>query len=601
MTFNSKVTFHPPKRFFVSAVMCVLLVTTMGIVSASGADKFGDVYAIKAGHIITVSGTPIENGTILIRNGLIEAVGTQVTIPPDAEIVEADTMYVYPGLIDAHTSLALAKPKKEGEGGQGQRQRSQTRPSSVAKPKADLIKSHMQVVDMLNPKDSKIGKFRELGITTALSVPDKGIFIGQSSLINLQGEVAEAMVLKSPVAQHLGYQTQSGSYPSTLFGVVAYQRQTLLDARHHKALWKQYKAYKQGIRRPLPNKSLDALIPVIDGKMPVIVHVNKVNEMKRALRLADEFGLNVILSGVTEGWKVADLLKARGKPVLVSLNYPKAKDVTDYVFKLKVEGPSKDKKAQKKAPAEDKEKGGDKNSAPDKKKTSDTKNQSDKKKEKKVDPELAEIYANAGALYKAGVKFALTSRGLTKESDIPKNVALAIKHGLPAEEALKAMTLYPAQILGVSEQLGSIEAGKIANLVVTSGPIFEEKTKIRYVFVDGQKTEIKAKKAAKKATVDVTGTWEMVVSTQMGEMTSTLTLKQEGEDVTGSFKSDMGEGEIKDGTISGNSISFTVTLSIMGQDRDLTYSGTVEGDSMEGTLDLGQMGSADWKATRPGV
>ncbi len=584
MALNSKITLHQRKRWGVSVLMGILILTVLRAASLFGADTFGGVYAIKAGHIVTVSGATIENGTILIRNGLIEAVGTQVVIPPDAEIVLADTMYVYPGLIDAHTSLALVKPKKEEEGGQGQRQRSQTPPSSVAKPADDLLKSHIQAVDMLNPKDSKISKYRELGITTALTIPDNGIYIGQSGLINLLGDKAQEMILKSPVAMHLGYQQQQGSYPSTLFGVVAYQRQTLLDAQHHKALWKQYSAYKQGIRRPLPDKSLDALVPVVDGMMPLVIHVNKVNEIKRALRLADEFKLNAILSGVIEGWKVKDLLVAQGNPVLVSLNYPKAKDVTDYAFKLKVEGPSKSKKdkPEKKKPAEDKEK------------------KSDKKEEKKEDPELAEIYANAGELHKAGIKFAFTSSGLSKEADIPKNIALAVKHGLPAEEAVKAMTLYPAQIFGVSEQVGSIEAGKIANLVVTTGPLFEEKTKVRYVFVDGHKTVVKAKKAAKKATVDVTGTWEMAVTTQMGEMTSTLTLKQEGEEVTGTFKSDMGEGEIEDGTISGNAISFTVTLNIMGQARDLTYSGSVEENTMEGTLDLGQMGSADWKATRPG-
>ena len=580
MVFQSLNRFQ--KRMLKGTVILWMLIFLVPCHGAIGSGEFGNVYAIKAGKIVTVTGGVIENGTILIRDGIIQAVGQNIVIPPDAEVVAADTMWVYPGLIDAHTSLALKQPKKT-EGDAAQEQQPQTPPSSEAKASPELLKSDRLAVDLLNPKNSKIAKVRQTGVTTVLTIPTNGIFIGQSGLINLFGDTAEEMILKSPVAMHLGYQRQSGVYPSTLFGVIAYQRQTFLDARHHKLLWNRYEEQKAGWRRPLPNKSLDALIPVLKGDLPVIISADKENEMKRAVRLAEEFGLNYLVSGATEGWRVVDLLRAQQKPVLVSLNFPKPKDVTGYAFKLKVEGPEKEKADKKKAEAkkEEEDKG---------------------KKEEEEDPEKKEIYANAGVLHKAGITFAFTSSGLKKPEEFLTNAAKAVEHGLPKEEALKAMTINPAKIFGVADQVGSIEEGKIANLVITTGDLFDEKTKVKVVFIDGNKVDVEEakKKPDEEPAVDVTGTWDVTLTTQMGDMSATITMEQTGSEVIGEFKSEMGTANITDGQISGNDIEFCVTLPIMDQPRELVFIGTVEGDTMEGSLDLGAMGTAEWKAARPG-
>jgi len=572
MTFKSPVGFQ--KRMLKGAVVLWMLVFFVPCHGVVGSGEFGNVYAIKAGKIITVTGGIIENGTILVRDGIIQAVGQNIIIPPDAEVVAADTMWVYPGMIDAHTSLALKLPKKK-EGDDAQEQQKQTPASSEGKASPELLKSDRCAADLLNPKDAKIAKVCQAGVTTVLTVPTSGIFIGQSALINLFGDTAEEMILKSPVAMHLGYQRQTGVYPSTLFGVIVYQRQTFLDAQHHQLLWDRYEKQRAGWHRPLPDKSLDALIPVLKGNLPIIISANKENEMKRAVRLAEEFGLNYMISGATEGWRVVDLLKAQKKPLLVSLNFPKPKDVTGYTFKLKVKGPEKEKPDEKKAEA---------------------------KKEEEENPEKKEIYANASVLHRAGIMLAFTSQGLKKPDEFLKNAAKAVEHGLPKEEALKAMTINPATIFGVADQVGSIEEGKIANLVITTGDMFDEKTKVKLVFIDGHKVDVEEakKKPDEEPAVDVTGTWEMMVTTEMGDISATVTLIQTGSEVTGTFKSEMGTSGITDGTISGSDIEFSVTLPIMDQPRELVFIGTVEEDTMEGSLDLGAMGTAEWKANRPG-
>ncbi|MFH1940750.1 MAG: amidohydrolase family protein [bacterium] len=577
----------------VVGVIWIFCILTISAFALSGTE---DVIAIKAGRIVTVTGGVIEKGTIIIRDGIIEAVGKDVAIPAGAEVIEEDTMYVYPGLIDAHSSLALEKPKQEEQPSTGGGRSSRT-PSG---PMPTMLSPEKLAADMLNPKDASIKKVRESGITTVLTVPEEGVFVGQSALINLNGDKPGEMILKSPVAMHIGYSLQRGTYPSTLMAVIAFQRQTFFDAQHHKLQWDRYKKQQRGIKRPVPNPSLDALAPVMDGRQKVVITANSENEMKRALKLADEFGLDYILSGTVEGWRIADVLGARMKPILVSVEFPKPESVTGYSFKLKVEGPTQEK-AETKPEAEAGEKDKAKAGAKEEKKEDKNKEEKNKKEKNKEDEEKAELYANAGVLYQSGVKFAFTSAGLKKPEDFLKNVAKTVEHGLPKEEALKALTINPAEIFGVADQVGSIEEGKIANLIVTTGELFDEKTRVKYVFVDGKKSEVEApkpKKAEGEATVNVSGTWDVDVTSPMGEVSVTISLKQSGSEVTGEFKSEMGSYSIYDGSVNGNKIQFSVKLPIGEQPVELVFTGTVEGDSMEGTIDLGEMGSAEWKGTK---
>ena len=547
------------------------------------ASGVADVYAIRAGRIVTVSSGVIENGIIIIRDGIIEKVGDNIEIPVEAELIEADSLTVYPGLIDACVSLALKKkPVKKPPDSSSDSDGETSPPESIA-----LLQPEWMASDWLDPKDAKIKSYREIGVTTALTALDDGIFIGQSCLINLAGDAPEEMIIKSPVALHIGFARQRGDYPSTLMGVMAFQRQTFLDVNHHRLLWERYARQKRGWRRPLANKSLDALFPALDRRMPVIMLADRENEIKRALALAEEFRLNTILAGATEGWRVAELLKSQQVPVLLSLNFPKPDQVTGYPFKLKIEGPKTEPASAAKKPAS-------------------AEATSDKKSEpEKDDAEMSEIYANAARLSQAGIKFAFCSKGLKKPEDFIKNAAKAVKHGLAEDTALRALTLNAAQIFGVSNQIGSIEDGKIANLLLTTGNIFEDKAAIHLVFVDGKKFEVKkdpSKKADNNsgaAPANVSGAWSVTVESPQGAVAATLTLHQSGSEITGEFSSEVGASPIYNSRLSGNELEFSVKLIIAGSPLEITFYGTVTGNSMEGAIDLGEMGSAGFTAIKP--
>ncbi len=508
--------------------------------------RVGPTYAIVNCKIIPVTGSPIENGIIIIRDGLIESLGPQekISIPEDAEIIKGEGLFAYPGLIDAHTNLFLEPAKEEPR-----------RPGTIGAEPQDKEKAQhpdLMAFKQIKPKKSAIENLHKIGITTVLIAPEKGIYAGQSVLLNIKGEKAEPMVIKNPVALHVNFTTARGTYPSSLMGTMAFLRQSFLDTEYYSSHKSRFTRYSRGLKRPEYNPFLEALLPYVVKKRPIFFNCANLEDIKRALRLIKEFKLNGFLSGANEAWRVAELLKKEKVPLLISLNF-KPPFTSIYI------------------------------------------NQGEELKKKAEE----EIYpANAASLYKKGIKFTLTSHGLKKSPDIPKNIQKAIKAGLPKEEALRAMTIIPAKLLGVSNFLGSVEAGKIANIILTTGEIFEEKTKVERVFVDGVSFEIKKPpKGVELSAVNIAGKWSTTISGPMGVMEMTLEIEQEGNEISGSISSDMGKWEISDGFLSGNELSFTITATIMGETMNLVFSGTAEKDYIEGTISF-MGGSAELKATR---
>ncbi|MCJ7681670.1 MAG: amidohydrolase family protein, partial [Candidatus Aminicenantes bacterium] len=259
-------------------------------------------------------------------------------------------------------------------------------------------------------------------------------------------------------------------------------------------------------------------------------------------------------SGANESWRVADVVSRSGLPLFVSLKFnpPSSSRYVRLGEDLK------------------------------------------KKAEKDIYP------ANAAELNKAGIPFALTSNGLVKGSDMLKSLQSAIKAGLPREEAVKAMTVIPARFLGIDNRVGTLEAGKIANVFLTEGELFEEKSAVRHVFADGIHFEYKAppKKKAEEspAAVNITGKWSVQVAAPSGDMAMTAEFKQDGRQVTGSLTSDMGQWTLT-GQLDGSNLTFTVTADIMGQSMELEFSGKAAPDTIEGSIAV--MGeSAEFKAVR---
>ena len=417
--------------------------------------------AIRNAKIVTVSGPVIARGTVVVRNGLIEAVGENAAAPADAWIVEGEGLTIYPGMIDSLSSVGLSSTSSNGAsaagsgrgGGRGGVQTppgaavSAANPATPSRGPEDRPQTTSWVVaaDQISPTDRRIEIVRGAGITTAATYLTTGIFAGQGSLINLAaGEKPADMVLVPSIGQYValgrgGFGGGGGGFPGALMGIISYVRQLYSDADHYRMVKELYAKDPRGMQRPAYDRALEGVL----ASPRVLLPANRLVEIDRMLRLAADLKQQTVLYGGRESFRpeAAELLKKSSATVLISMRWPeKSRDADPDEVESFRTLETRDKAAS--APA---------------------------------------------VLKKAGVRFALYSDGLEQPRDVQRAVKKAIDSGLSREDAVRAMTLSPAEIYGVADRLGSIEKGKIANLVVTRGEIFDDRTKVEMVFVDGKK------------------------------------------------------------------------------------------------------------------
>jgi imidazolonepropionase-like amidohydrolase len=416
------------------------------------------VIAIRNAKIVTVSGPALAKGTVVVRNGLIEAVGESVAVPPEALVVDGEGMTVYPGLIDALSTVGIpgANPAAlAGRGGTGGRTVAPVAAATptVAPPRSmgpedrPQTTSWVIAADEIQAADPRVATVRGSGITTAVTFPTRGIFGGQGSAIDLvTAEKSGQMIVESPVGQYIALGRggfgggQGGGYPGALMGMIAYVRQVYLDAAHYKLVKDAYAKNPRGMERPQYDRALEG---VLDSKR-VLLPANRLIEIDRMIRFAAELKQPAVLYGMREAYRpeAAELLKKSGLPVLVSLKWPAPQAGPDVHIE----------------------------------------------EESMRQLETYDLAPSAAAmLQKAGVKFAFYSDGVDAPRDLQRAVKKALEAGLTREQALRALTLSPAEIYGIADRVGSIEKGKIGNLVVTRGDIFEGTTKVEMVIVDGKK------------------------------------------------------------------------------------------------------------------
>jgi imidazolonepropionase-like amidohydrolase len=532
-----------------------------------------EAYAITNARIVPVSGPVIERGTVVIRNGLIAAVGPQVSAPADARVIDGTGLTIYPGPIDANTTLGIPQPspslnivERRGGGGAGASSTTTTTTApqlaaaafSPNVPQPQGLQPEALAVDLIQPGGAQIEAARNAGLTSALVAPREGIFIGQSAFINLAGETSQQMIVRAPVALHVGFTPlRGGGYPASLMGVFSTLRQMFIDAAHLREANQIYARSPRGIRRPEQDKSLLALQPVLAREMPVIMHVNTEREIVRALDLAEEFNLRVIISGGAESWKVT--MRLRDVPVLLSLNFPK---------RTTTQVPEAD---------------------PD---------------PIRVLRERVDAPKTAGRLMAAHVRFAFQSGSMTNISDYLANAAKSIENGLARDEALRAMTINAAEILGVADRLGTIEVGKIANLTITRGDLFDRGARITHVFIDGQPVDLKPATATAPGAGGglATGTWTINVNLGESDQSVTLILQQEGENLRGSIQGALGSAQIANASVQpSGELRFTVPVTITGQTTEATFTGTITGNQMRGTAQTVGGAPGTFTGNRPGA
>ena len=399
-------------------------------------------YAITGARIVPVSGATIDNGTVVFSGGVISAVGTNVIVPAGAITIAGKGLTVYPGLIDMGSSAGLDAPAIP-------RAENPQTTEDIERVKRDtLLRAHLRAADHMNPAAAALVKSAEAGITAILATPGSDGIRGQSALVVTAigndlpqiGALADdrrgGLVVRTPVALHVGTADSpagGNAYPNSLMGIIAFNRQAFLDAQ-----W-----YQQAKNRP-HSAALEAMQPALAGRMPVAFRASTSRDVLRALDMARAFKLDPIITAARQVEDVTADLKTANARVIYSLNFPTRR-------------PSL---------------------APD------------------ADEALSVLRERANApkgpavLDKAGVVFAFESGGLSDPKDFLKNAQKVVANGLSKEAALKALTLNAATIAGAGDLLGSLDRGKIANLLVTEGDLFDEKTGIKHVFVNGRPVKL---------------------------------------------------------------------------------------------------------------
>jgi imidazolonepropionase-like amidohydrolase len=403
-----------------------------------------ETIAIKGGKLLTITHGVIENGVVVMHNGRITAVGGAGTaIPAGAKVIDATGMTVYPGLIDSETRLGLTEISAD-------------RMTNDEVELSDEIMPHMHVYDAFHAETALIPVTRINGITNAIVAPSsQDTLPGQDSFIQLAGASATEMLTVRDIAMPLNFTGQQrrnqsfeqAKFPFTRMGMATQLRQAFIDAQEYDQKLAAYEKKKSGGSNddkdkekgpgapPKRDLKLEALLPYLHGKKPVVLAAEQPNDLLTALDLANEFQLKIILNHVTHSASLLDKIAATGLPVIIGPIYeqPKESERYDAVFSM---------------PAQ---------------------------------------------LAKRGVKIAFASYDSHNARNLPYAAGYAVGFGLPPEEALKALTINPAQMWGVDKDLGSLDVGKMGNVVVANGDPLDVKTDVKHVFIQGQEIPLVSK------------------------------------------------------------------------------------------------------------
>ncbi|MEX0737533.1 MAG: amidohydrolase family protein [Bacteroidota bacterium] len=540
-------------------ILCTLIVAAAGA-WAQSAPTIGlrnntpAVHAFTNARIVVAPGKVISNGTLVIRKGVIEAVGEKVTPPADARVWDMKGLTLYPGLIELASDLGMPKPPPaQGGGGFGGGAAAASRPEPPkgaahwnAKMFADVAAANEFQADARAAE-----KLRSQGFTLALTSPQRGIFRGTSALVNVGEGKSTDLIVKPRVAHHVGLEATGGfltGYPNSLMGIIAFIRQSWNDADWYRKAHDTYNKKSGGRQRPETNTALATLADALQYRQPVIMTASNKLNFLRVAKIGKEFGLNLWAVGSGEEYQRLDAIKAAKIPVILPLNFPEAPavDVPEEALNTSLE----------------------------------------ELRHWDAAPE------NPGRLEKAGVPIALTSHQLKDAGSFLAQVRKAIERGLSADGALAAVTTTPATWLGIDKQYGTLEAGKVANIVITDGDLFGEKTKIREVWIDGARYEVKV-----PPTHDARGSWDLLVSADP-QQSGTLSLKGEIDKPSGSVTWRGKELRLASVQHSAGRISFTMVTDSIGLKGTMMMSGTVGDKMMQGIGERNDGSGFTWSATR---
>ena len=564
--------------------------------------------AIKDARVVVKPGVELESATVVIRNGLIEAVGDDVTPPADAKVIEGKGSVVYAGFIDAARDDLWNRERPP----QPQKRRSPEsgRFAFAGMPEDNRrgITPEFQVASELTV-GSSADALRKLGFTTAHAIRNEPILAGVGCVVALSGAPPRESLLPAtpfqaldmsppgrsggppspdqPPQRRIAPQEEGYSYPTVGLGVFAHLRQALLDAERYRKHKELYAKGAEGVTRPPQDEVLEAINDMLEGRTTALFRAESADRIDRALDFAAEFKFKPVLWGGHDVAERIERIKSAGTPVIVEIDF----------------GDSPEDVEKKNRP----------------KKPADGKLAEDFPTPKKVlESRQADWALRVNGLAKlaaAKAPFAISSRNL-KEGELLGNLRKAIKAGLSKDAALAGLTTNAAAILGMGERAGTVEKGRWGNVVVLSKPLDQDGAKVRYVVADGYlfeyaKDEPKKDDAPAGDKVDdkpsdasvLAGEWKLTIAAgEMSTTEGTLALKTSGSRFEGEFSSPTGTGKVVSGTLSGDAVKFRVEIGAGSKQIELKFSGTKSGEKdelkLEGTLESPFGAPAKWSATK---
>jgi hypothetical protein len=509
-------------------------------------------YALQGVTVVQADGSTLAGVTLVVRGDRIEAMGAEVQVPADAKLLEGDSLYVYPGIVDAHGEADYEFPEIEID---------RSGIASWNPPRhVQSFMPHRRVVDYLTATGDDVANQRKSGVVAAAIHPEGRLMPGRGTVLvfRADSETPAGLVAQPELGPLMTLQGAPGVYPSALFSVIAFYRQMFEDAGHQAAHMRAFDRDPASVPPPVWDADMEVVRSLMGGGTLAFFAVDLARDIHRVLKLADEYDFRPIIVGGEEAWKSADELVAADVPVLVSLDFPEP---------------------------ERWEPGNDNG---DEEEELDAAALREKQR-------IEDIYANAGRLAAAGVRIALTSGG--GKADMLEGARKAIEYGLSEQDALNALTATPASFFDI-DYMARVRTRGPATFVVTDAPLFDEEMEIRYVFVEGAMEKGReARAAGEEPAVDMTGTWDVDIDAEGQSIAAKMTVTQEGASFEGTMTTPFGEAEVQDGLVSGNDVSFTIVISAGGETIEVEMTGTVEGDRGSGSGDSPD-GSFTWTAKR---
>ncbi len=497
------------------------------------------IFALTNARIVTKPGNVLDKASLLIRDGYIEQVTTNVDIPSDAVIRDLSGKTIYPGFIDLYTNYAIGPEADETV-------------SSGAKHWNPFVLAQRRASVMLGQDGTAAENLRKCGFCAVLTFPKDGIFRGTGALVVLGKKQTNQAILGEDLAQAMSLQSGGrGQYPGSLMGTIALIRQTLLDAQWYNEAWTKFRQVALGQTAPETNLALAALQPYVSRRKPVIMQVSDELDVLRASKLAQEFGLDMWIAGSGYEYRRLQAIKGAGLRLIIPVNFPKAPDVSSLERELHLS--------------------------------------LQQLRHWDFAPE------NPGLLAKEDVDFVLTTAHLKSEAEFLKNVRVAVQRGLSAETALEALTIRPAQWLGMSHLLGTLEKGKLANFVVTDGDIFDSKTRILDTWVAGECFVITS-----EPDIDIRGQWKFTAEIQEKQLSGQMKISGAASELSVSLSVQDKEAKAQKITRQNRVLMQSFSGDIFGREGWVRMSGVIEEETIRGHGLLDDGSGFNWYAELTG-